>query len=808
MTFILVIVESPAKCQKIEKYLGPGYKVIGSFGHITHLSSLVQVDFSNNFFPNFHIIESKKQQIDKIKRLIKQSSDVILATDDDREGEAIAWHICQQFNLDVYTTKRIIFHEITETAINNAIINPGVLNLDLVNAQQGRQILDLIVGFKITPLLWKHIMSNTKNSLSAGRCQTPALRLVYDNYKDIENSPGKIQFTSNGIFFDKQITFQLNYNHETIQEIEEFLEKSKDFNYVFTRDNDREVMKNPPQPFTTSTLQQSANNNINISPKETMSLAQRLYEAGYITYMRTDSKVYSKEFVDKACRYISQTYNQDGLIHSSLSAITQNAVREKTDKTKDGKTGSGKRESSKSKKPKKDNNAQEAHEAIRPTSIEVIELPKDEDVFTPRHRKLYKLIWNNTLESIMSPAKISQFTSKITAPNSLFYKFTSEIIIFPGWKIVQGFENDKYYNYLKAISSDNINVKRISSKQSLRELKSHYSEAKLVQLLEQKGIGRPSTFSSLVEKIQDRQYVKRQDVKGRSISCYEYILENQVIVKQENVKEFGNEKNKLVITQTGVLVIEFLLTHFDSLFDYQYTKSMEDKLDIIAKGNMTYSELCRECVDFIEKLNRENNLDCKNTKEQLDKSTRINIKIDDNHTYLIGKNGPTIKRRGENGDMFFSVKPDISIDKLKLGEYKITDIIDENYRDIGIWNSHNIYLKNGKFGPYLEWNNVKKALKSVKINVPHDKISLEDAISIFENTTPNENQLIRKINDCLSIRKGRYGDYIFYKTDTMKKPQFLRLTSFDGNYINCNEKELLAWILEKYKIQVNTKIKN
>ena len=322
MSYILILVESPAKCSKIEKFLGPGHKVLGSYGHITHLSKLTQIDVENNYKPSFEIIESKQMQINKIKRAINQAKETILATDDDREGEAIAWHICQVFNLNIETTKRIIFHEITEKAIKKSLINPGTINMDLVYAQQGRQILDLIVGFKLSPLLWKHIVYNTKNSLSAGRCQTPALRIIYDNYKDILESPGKLSFNSTGFFTSKNIQFNLNYNHDSDESIKEFLEKSINHNYILNKSQEKETKKNHPQPFTTSGLQQSANSNINSSPKETMALAQKLYEGGYITYMRTDSKVYSEEFVNKCHAFIKNKYNEK-FINIESFKITQ-----------------------------------------------------------------------------------------------------------------------------------------------------------------------------------------------------------------------------------------------------------------------------------------------------------------------------------------------------------------------------------------------------------------------------------------------------------------------------------------------------
>lgn len=763
----LVIVESPAKCAKIEKYLGKDYKVIGSFGHITHLSDLKQIDFNNNFKPTFNIIESKKSQITKLKTAINNANEVILATDDDREGEAIAWHICQTFGLNVSTTKRIIFHEITEKALKEAITKPITINMDLVYAQQGRQILDLIVGYKLSPILWKNIISNTKNALSAGRCQTPALRLVYDNYKEIEESPGKRMFNTIGIFSDKNIQFTLNYNHETNDEIKEFLNESISFKHMLSREKEKETKKNPPIPFTTSALQQTANNIINMSPKETMAIAQKLYETGYITYMRTDSRHYSEDFIKIAHQYIIKEYDE-----SYCGILSQNP-----------------------KNKKKDNNAQEAHEAIRVTNIEIKKLETEDKTFTNKHVKLYKLIWNNTIESLMSPAIYKQFTTIITAPQKHIYKYSTELNIFPGWKIIQGIEIDKFYYYLLKIKETNIDYNQIISKESLKDLKTHYTEARLVQLLEQKGIGRPSTFSSLIDKIQERNYVSKQNVEGKKLTITDYVLENNKIIEDNREKIFGNEKNKLVITQLGIIVIEFLIKYFNNLFEYDYTKQMEDKLDIIAHGDMDYVNICKECNNLIELLDKNNiyKTDGETTKE---KNT---IKIDDKHTYYIGKNGPIIKYEKDDGTAgFYNVKDNINIDKLKNGEYDITDIIKEDSKLLGEYKNNKVYLKIGKFGYYIECGETKKSLHTIKINVPFKNITIEDAISILETT--NDNTLVRKINENISIRKGKFGDYIFYKTSKMKKPDFLKLNNFDDDYKSCSIEYLKNWLKSTYNI--------
>lgn len=795
MSYTLLIVESPAKCGKIEKFLGSNYKVIGSYGHITHLSNLNQIDFKNNYKPSFNIIETKQSQISKMRKAINEAKEIILATDDDREGEAIAWHIAQVFKLNIATTKRIIFHEITERAIKNAIANPRTINLDLVYAQQGRQILDIIVGFTITPLLWKHIVSNSKNALSAGRCQTPALRLVYDNYKEIKESPGKLSFNSIGYFTSKNIQFTLNTNHETHDCIKDFLEQSKQYKHMLTKAKERETIKNQPIPFTTSGLQQAANNCMHISPKETMELAQKLYEGGYITYMRTDCKVYSEEFIEESKIYIIEKYKPE-YINPEINKLIQSK-----DAIKDASKDASK--DAINVKVASENNAQEAHEAIRPTRI-CVESVDNEETFSAKHRKLYKLIWSNSLESMMAPAVYKQLVVNISAPHDALYKYSAEENIFLGWKAVLGQEEEKYYEYLKNIKEGLINYKKITCKQTLKELKSHYSEARLVQLLEQKGIGRPSTFSSLLEKIQERNYVVKQNVEGKKLEVIDYVLLEDNIIEEKGAKEFGNEKNKLVITQMGIFVIEFLIKYFNDLFDYDYTKSMEDELDNIAQGKKKYYELCDECNSFITSLINSNNLiiKCDSNLENGEKLEKLTIKIDAKHTYLIGKNGPTIKYTKEDGSLgFYGVKKDINIEKLKQGEYKLEELIEtkeETTKLLGVYNDENVYLKNGKFGYYLECGQLRKSLKTIKINVPFKEIKIDDALTILKDCDSETNGLVRKISNELAIRKGKFGDYLFYKTPTMKKPQFFKLDDFNDDYKNCSLEFLKSWIKEKY----------
>ena len=758
---ILVIVESPAKCQKIEKYLGAGYKVLASFGHLTTLSDIKNIDVANNFTPKFTTIESKSRQIATLQKAINMANKVVIATDDDREGEAIGWHICKLFKLPVETTERIIFHEITETAIKRAIQSPTRLNMNTINAQQGRQILDLIVGFKISPILWNNIVSNSKNALSAGRCQTPALRLVYDNYREIEESPGKTVYKTRGIFTSRNIEFNLNHDFSNKEEVEDFLSESIPHVHELSKMPQKTITKPPPEPFITSTIQQAANNLMHISPKETMQVCQRLYETGYITYMRTDCKVYSKEFLETVKPYIGEKYTAE-YIHPNIDGLSERS--ESTEKPKKPKKPTKSKKSKEDNKEDKESNPppQEAHEAIRPTNITIEKLPEDEE-FSNRERKLYRIIWSNTLESCMADAQFKTFQVKIATPQKHFYQYTTELCIFPGWKQVNGVEESKYFNFLKQIKEGEIKYKKIYSKQSMKDLKSHYTEAKLVQLLEQRGIGRPSTFSALVEKIMERNYVKKENIEGKKLKITDYELEDDEITEIEDEREFGNEKNKLVIKPIGILVIEFLTKNFPEIFDYEYTKTMETDLDEIAKGNSVYHELCRNVYDSIENTIQE---------KELNKNNKINIKIDENHTYIVGKNGPVIKCIIDKVTTFKSLNPDliknIDLEALKNNEYKLEDLVDVNVakpkNELGLYKGEKVYLKTGKYGNYIEWGKNKKSMNAIDKTI--DQIILEDAVNIIENRIKTVSKsLVREIDNNLSIRNGKYGDYIFYKTE-------------------------------------------
>jgi len=824
---ILVLVESPAKCGKIESYLGPGYKCVATFGHFRSLDGLTSIDTKKDFALHFTPMDEKTKQIQRIRAEIATcTGGVIIATDDDREGEAIGWHICDTFKLPTDTTPRIVFHEITKQAIDKAIQNPGVLNMDLVQAQFARQALDLLVGYNISPMLWKHIASSVQNSLSAGRCQSPALRLVYDNQREIEASPGKMVYNIVGYFTKLNLQFTLTRHFDAKQVAEEFLEESANHQHEFNLLSPKKVSKTPPIPFTTSLLQQKASSEMHYSPSETMSICQKLYENSYITYMRTDSKTYSAEFVDKIKKHIISTWDEK-YVHPDINRLvigmgsgTIASVPKVSKKASAAAAASAP-------PPVK---AQEAHEAIRPTKIEVASIP---DSFTAREQKLYKLIWTNAMESCMSNALCSSLTATITAPNENEYRFTTELVEFPGWKIVDGYEKENpHYQYLQNIKKKSIlQYNKIKATSTMIELKSHYTEAGLIKLLEERGIGRPSTFSSLIDKIQKRGYVMKDDVKGKKMKCVDFELLPDELQELQTEREFGGEKNKLVLQPLGKIVIDFLVTHFNSLFEYDFTKRMEDDLDKVAKGELSYKDICTYCMNQVTELTHE--LKDKNIQKD-------SVVIDDIHTYVVTSRGPAIKciiqdESGKKVTSYKSVKKDIDIARLKRGEYTLEEIINEKGTietggmHLGIYDRKDIVIKKGKYGLYFVWGENKKSLSGIfpKSKNP-DSITYNEIVKIIEtslvcadagvdadtnrdentNTTTKVQEtiapkgMVRFITKDISIRNGRFGDYIFYKTSEMKNPSFLKIKGFKEDYKTGSLDILIEWIETTYSIKI------
>ena len=834
----LVIVESPAKCKKIESYLGPGYKVIASFGHLRTISGLESIDIKNNFLTKYSVIqeELKLKQIEKIRSEIAKSDEVIIATDDDREGEAIGWHICDLFGLSITNTKRIIFHEITEPAIQSAISHPKRINMDIVQAQQSRQILDLLVGFTFSPILWNCISKKydkkhdkKDKSLSAGRCQTPALRLVYDNFLDIKASPGKLVYNTVGCFTNLNLLFELNKQFSTNDEVAKFLEKCKTWDFLCSTTSPKKVIKKAPEPLTTSSLQQLASNELHMSPKETMKYAQQLYEGGYITYMRTDSKKYSQEFIDSVKKYTTTNYGEKYV----SQAIDNHGVGKKEVELEDDVNGlkDVKKSIKKTVAEKKGIPApQEAHEAIRPVNIAITisELVPKSDADSKKDLnldnksiKLYNLIWKRTLESCMPSAQYNSVSAKMEAPNETEFVYKTEQPIFLGWQIVTN-KNDSDNNSTSKKELDNnstnkndtyqyittlkqkisLKPKKIDSKFTMNELKSHYTEARLVQLLEENGIGRPSTFASLVDKIQERKYVEKQNIVGKEIECSDYFLSDNVISETISKREFGNEKNKLFIQPLGIIVIEFLISNFDLFFNYSYTKEMEDCLDLIAKGKTKWDILLHKCHNELTTVqNNANDL------------KKFSIEIDNKHTLIIGKHGPVVKCVDKNDNKkvtFLPVKKDLDLDYLKtIPKLSLEDVIDNsvtntmtNSESIGKYKGQDLFVKKGKYGIYVQWGKETRSLKddfSIDNIVYMDVLKFLDRDTILDPSKPVG--LVRELTPQLSIRSGKYGDYIFYKKPRAKTPTFLKLNGFDSDYKKCDKMLILNWIKLTYKVE-------
>jgi len=806
-TTSLVIVESPAKCKKIEQYLGPGYKCLASFGHLRQLKSLKNIDIENDFKPTFEVVDDdkKRKHVDFLRKEIAKADEVILASDDDREGEAIAWHICDLFDLPVSTTKRIVFHEITENALQSAISHPKVIDMQKVNSQIARQILDLLVGYNVSPMLWKFISKTSESSLSAGRCQTPALKLVFENQQEFDGSPAQKVYNTTGYFTNKCIAFDLNKQFENETIMSEFLEESINFSHIYSRTNPERVCKQPPEPLTTSRIQQLASNELHISPKETMKCCQTLYEGGYITYMRTDSKKYSADFLVDVKELILREYSLEKFINPKIAIFSILCSNSNTEESQE-----------KKKVSKKKSNVpppQEAHEAIRPTNLAIRNVP---DELSAREKKLYKMIWETTLESCMSPAEYFSFTSTISTDiEGVKYSLTNELLDFLGWKIVKNKEakanKEKDYHYLLNLpQGKDITFKKITAKVTLKNTKHHYTEAKLVQLLEDNGIGRPSTFSSLVDKIQERGYVKKQDITGKQIACKDFELDDDVLTETNTTREFGNEKNKLVIQPLGILVMEFLIKNFEDIFNYDYTKNMEDELDKISKGEKVWHELCKSCLTEIEK----------NCSKLVDEK-KCEIKIDDAHFYIIGKHGPVIKclqkgtgtgtGKGKKDEVsFLPVKEGLDLKKLERGEYKLEDIVatvKQNQIQLGIYKDEPLILKKGKFGLYVTWGQNSKSLSSFG-NRPMESIKLEDVLDVLNKAEEKAESVggeassgvIRFISNDISIRNGKYGPYVFYKTKKMSKPLFLKITNFEGDYKTCTIATFLEWLKSEHEL--------
>jgi len=764
----LIIVESPSKCPKIEHFLGEDYCCIASKGHLRQISGLKAIDTKKTFLPTFSTIPEKKEHIIKMKETISRfsKSNILLATDDDREGEAIAWHICDLFGLPL-NTPRILFHEITKTAILNSIKVPTIVNMPLVMAQQARQVLDVIVGYKVSPFLWKYLYNNKENSLSAGRCQTPALRLIYENDKN-KNTNISHQYKITGVFTDKKYLFSLNTHLEKEEDVLDFLNNSKIYSHKLSIGSQTTHKKSAPKPFSTSRLLQTASSQVSMSPKETMSLCQQLYQSGYITYMRTESNLYSKDFIDKITKTISEKFSTKHI--GNTEAL----------------------ENSKSDNP---------HEAIRVTQLDITTIPNCEN---PRLNTLYKLIWRTTIESCMSDATYQHTTAEISAPQEYKYKFVLEMPVFYGWKALDA--KDDLTTVQNKVSSEILYLKSLSPKSSIpycnidavfnvKNSHSYYTEASLISKLETLEIGRPSTYSTIIETIKDRGYVKKMDSPGRAVVCKDYTMIGEEIEVKQVEKTFGNEKNKLIIQPVGILALEFLTEHFNTLFSYEYTKNMEKQLDDIANKVITeWDTICRACYNDIKEISK--------TMKCVSKQS---YEITEGYDFVFEKYGPVIRHMMPDGNIEYlpgNKEIKIDIEKLKNKEYTLSELVEPSSQCLGKYEEADVYLKNGRYGYYVEWGDSTESMKDIQ--VPVSEITIEIVIEYLKQK--KENQLdvsiLRTITTNMSVRRGKFGAYVFYKTPSMKKPTFLNIKKFPEGFLACSQETIQQWLSTQYNIPI------
>jgi len=786
-TKYLVIVESPSKCSKIEEYLGADYKCIASRGHFRAIAGLSSIDVKNDYAITFTIDPDKQDVVDNMRKTISSYSPehIFLASDDDREGEAIAWHICDTFGLDIDTTHRIVFHEITKPAIHAAIQSARTINMCVVHAQFARQVLDMLVGFRISPVLWRHIFSNKKNALSAGRCQTPALRLVLDNeLKRESEAESDVFYRVKAKFTARDIEFELHKTEfNDIPETLRFLEASKTFRHFLTVGKTSDSTRQPPKPFTTSRLLQTSR----WSPKQTMEMAQQLYQQGLITYMRTDSDAYSAVFLETAKTYILGNWTDPKYLGECVSTEFNENGKEQ-EHEQDG----------------------PAHEAIRCTNINMSYITTE----NASVNALYRMIWQNTVESCMSAARYKMTMIEISAPTDLKYTSSIDVPVHLGWKIVAmkpesvselTLQTTSLLYYIQTLNKDKpVEWSEIQTSAHMRDRVGHYTESSLIKKLEDLGIGRPSTFASIVETLKDRGYVAKQDVQGKEVKCAEYLMEPDKPLKLlANKRVFGNETGKLVLQPIGRLTAEFLTEHFSSdnnkVFDYAYTSTMESRLDAISSGEIEdWSRVCKDCSRDLRELLKE--------LEGVEKKA-FQLKDGSRYEFVFTSTGQTMRRKSEDVDgwEYVSVRKDIMVDlgKLERGEYTFHDLVEIPNEVLGEYLGEKVLLKSGKYGLYVEWGDNTVSLKTLPSQVARD-VKLVDVVPLLENKTTHSTtdsgnpNVIREITKDMSVRKGKYGLYIYYKTDSMKSPKFFATKGFKQNVLNCDLAVLDAWVREKY----------
>jgi DNA topoisomerase I len=783
---ILVIVESPGKINKIKSILGPNYNIIASVGHIIDLNpKSLSIEIENEFNPIYNILPDKQQVITNIKNAIKTSNDILIATDEDREGEMIAWSIA--YILKLKNPKRITFNSITKTELLNAIKNHKKIDVNLVNAQKTRRILDRIVGYEISPLLWKNI----KMQLSAGRVQSVVVKLIIDK----ENEIKKYYQMENAGYFIFDAVF--NYNDIDINSyfceknkkkynrvnIFDYFEMKKIFNdmiiseYYISDILEKKSYSNPPRPFTTSTLQQESNRKNGFSIKKVMMIAQKLYENGYITYMRTDSENLSNDALDDIKKYILDNYNTK--YHKKTIYKTKNK------------------------------NTQEAHEAIRPTNVFIknLSLENNNKIGDDEYR-LYDLIWKRTIASQMSASiyDITDIIIDISKIKKYNYYTEIKILFFDGYQILYSNNDDDGETIIKKIPkiNDKLEILNIIAQENYEKPTFRYNEASLVNKLDPNNlnIGRPSTYVSIINKILERNYVIKSDIDGikKKVNILSWNYKNKKINEKINEIVIGKEINKFIPTDIGILVNNFLVEHFSNVVDYKFTANMENNLDEIAKGNKIWYDILRDFYGNFHNIVISLKIESNVIDDDYTKSLGIHPKTNNKIIATIGKYGPMVKMLDENKKKYIyaPIKKPMNIDNITLEN--ALEIL-EFPKYIGSFENNQMYLNIGKFGFYITHNNEKYSIGD------KNTISYDDALKIIINKNKN---IIwkKKVNNVIyKVFDGIYGPYINImnnkKSTNIKIPKNININDIDINVIKhiiYNHKNI-----KKYKKQDKSK---
>ena len=738
----LVIVESPAKAKTIENYLGKDFTVKSSIGHIRDLPKKggMGIDIENGFKPNYVISEDKKKVVSELKAEVKKADTIWLATDEDREGEAIAWHLTEALDLDKKDTKRIVFHEITKKAITNAVENPRGLDQNLINAQQARRILDRLVGFELSPILWKKI----KPGLSAGRVQSVALKLIVEREKEIINFNSITSFRVMAEFITlegKQFKAELSKRINSLQDAKSFLEKCKSAEFKIEDVQKKPAKKSPSTPFTTSTLQQEASRKLGFSVTQTMMVAQKLYESGKITYMRTDSVNLSNDALSTAQTTISNSY---GEIYSKRRTFSTKAK-----------------------------GAQEAHEAIRPTDMSKSTIDGES-----AHQKLYALIWKRTIASQMADAQLDRTTAKISV-STADEKFVAkgEVITFDGFMKVylegKDDETETEKGMLPPLElGANVNANEILGLERLSKHLPRYAEASLVKKLEELGIGRPSTYAATISTIQNRKYVVKQTTEAKQREIQAIIVKNRELKEEKRTENFGAEKEKLFPTSEGTVVCDFLEENFNNVMDYGFTSSVESEFDDIAEGKKVWNEM----IDAFYGPFHQKVLE---VDEHADRASGERLLGEDpksgKNVYVrVGRFGPMVQI-GERQESDEDSKPKYAS---LIGEQTVQTINLEQAlelfrlpRVVGDFEGEEVVTAIGRFGPYLRYKGKFTSIKKTDEEDPLT-IKLDRAIELIKiKIQADKDRLINNFDGepLIQVLNGRYGPFVQVTLEKGKK---------------------------------------